>query len=579
MLQIAALPAVLSFCHAQEPSASLKEADANYRAGVAALSRNDLNTAHVDFEKVVRLAPSVEQGHSALGAVLLREGKTGDAIHELEKALAMNRSDSSAQMNLALAYVQAGQPVKALPWFSKLEAASAAQRHPLPPYLLASFARALDASGQSAAAIARMKEAVAGDPENAEMHDNLGSLYAQRKEWTEAKEAFTAALRIKPDLAAAHLHLGLTLMAQQQPGGTEELARAYQLSPDSPEVAMQFGSALASAGQDEQAIPILRHVLELAPKSTAASYQLGLALQRTGAVKESISLLQKAAAEEPDNAEVLTNLGLALCQDQQAKNAVPPLQRAITLAPENVTAHQNLAAAYIQLSQFDDAVEQLRAALKLAPDAARLHYDLGAALKMKDDAVDAIPELEAAEKLDPSGHEAPYALGVLYMQTGRYPEAARELNLSLKLHPDNGDGWATLGSVDNHLDNLPEAEAALKEAIRRLPQQPDPHLTLAAVLVKQNRPTEAAAERKIAANLMRENMNYQRAEVATNTGNSLLKSGKLDDATTAFQEALSYDSNYADAHAGLAKAFELKGKTVEAASERQKALALQKNSQ
>ena len=57
---------------AQAPPASLKQADADYRAGVAALGHNDLTTALADFEKVVKLAPSAEEGHSALGAVLVR---------------------------------------------------------------------------------------------------------------------------------------------------------------------------------------------------------------------------------------------------------------------------------------------------------------------------------------------------------------------------------------------------------------------------------------------------------------------------------------------------------------------------
>ena len=118
-------------------------------------------------------------------------------------------------------------------------------------------------------------------------------------------------------------------------------------------------------------------------------------------------------------------------------------------------------------------------------------------------------------------------LGILYLQGGHYADAARELSTSLKLQPENGDGWATLGSVYNHLDQLPEATAALDQAIRRLPLQPDPHLTLAAVLAKQNKTAEATAERKKAAELMRANMNRQRAEVASNSGTSLLKSGRF----------------------------------------------------
>src|SRR3984885_3235191 len=157
------------------------------------------------------------------------------------------------------------------------------------------------------------------------------------------------------------------------------------------------------------------------------------------------------------------------------------------------------------------------------------------------------------------------------MQVGRYADAARELNISLKLQPENGDGWATLGSVYSKLDQLPEAVSALREAIRQLPRQSDPHLTLAAVLVKQGQPAEAAEERRKAAELMRANMNRQRAEVATNAANSQMKDGNFDDAIVQFREALSYDANYAEAHLGLASALERQGKSAEAAEERRKA--------
>jgi protein O-GlcNAc transferase len=556
---------------AQEPSASLKQADADYRAGVAALGHNDLTTALADFEKVVRLAPSAEEGHSALGAVLVRLQRTSEGIRELDKALAMKPSDGNAQTNLALAYQQSGHAAKALPLFAKLEATARAEKHPLAPSILAPYARALATEGRVPEAIAKMKEAVAGDPHNTELQDELGSLYAQHQDWTKAEQAFSAALNASPDFAMAHLHLGLTRKAEQQPGAMEELASAYRLAPENALIALQYGQALAAAGDDAQAIPILQNATKLDPASTAAAYQLGLALQRANRLDEAIQLLQKTAAAEPQNAEVLTNLGMALCQVQNAKDAVPILQRAVRLTPENPTAHQDLAAAFIQMNQIEDAEDELRAALKLSPDAPQLHYNLGLALKMQDDAAGAIPELEAAAKLNPSASEPPYVLGVLYMQVGRYADAARELNISLKLHPENGDGWATLGSVDNKLDQLPEAVSALREAIRQLPQQPDPHLTLAAVLVKQNQPAEAAEERKKAAELMRANMNRQRAEVATNAANSQMKSGNLDDAIAQFREALSYDANYAEAHLGLASALEHQGKSAEAAEERRKA--------
>jgi protein O-GlcNAc transferase len=67
---------------------------------------------------------------------------------------------------------------------------------------------------------------------------------------------------------------------------------------------------------------------------------------------------------------------------------------------------------------------------------------------------------------------------------------------------------------------------------------------------------------------MRANMNRQRAEVATNAGNGLLKNGNLAGAAERFRDALSYDSTYSEAHLGMAKLLEAQGKMVEAAAER-----------
>ena len=112
-LALAALPAWCCTCSAQQPSPSPRQVQDAFREGVAAFSRNDLTTARAEFETVVRLAPSIQQGHSALGAVLVKLGETGAGIRELEKRLAMRADDTSALQNLAMAWEQIGQPAKA----------------------------------------------------------------------------------------------------------------------------------------------------------------------------------------------------------------------------------------------------------------------------------------------------------------------------------------------------------------------------------------------------------------------------------------------------------------------------------
>ena len=559
-----------------------EEAQAAYRAGTAATANNDFKTAEVQFEKVVRLVPQIEEGHSALGAVLMRLGKLPEAIKELEKAHELKPGDASVQTNLALAYEQTGANKKAIVLFKSIDDAvqrksASGSTTALPSYVLAAYARSLAATGQLPEATAKMKAAVAASPQSAELHDSLGSLHAQQRNWSSAVNEFQKAIQLNPQLAAAHLHLGVALAAEQQrPEAIAELAVASRLSPESTIVATELGKAYAANNEDDKAIVEFQRAISLDSTYTEAKYQLARALQRTGHDLDAIPLLRQAVQAEPKNAEAGASLGLALLLEGNAKDAIPFLERGLKQRPGDATAHENLAAAYLQMNEVDEAIHVLSSGLKTDPENYRLHYNLGLALKLKDDNAAAIPELEAASKLNPSAHEPHYTLGIIYMQDGRYDEAARELSLAMKLHPDNADGWATLGSLYRKMDKLPEAADALREAIRQAPDQPDSHLTLATVLAQEGNATEAAVERKKGAELERVVMHRQRATVSTNSGNALLQKGQVTDAIERFKEALSEDPDYPEAHRGFANALERQGKNAEAATERQRAEKLEK---
>ena len=561
--------------HAQQANSALREADTDYRAALAALRSNDLKTAEQQLESVVRLAPQLEAGHSVLGQVLVREGKLAEAIRELKRAVAIKPSDDGAQLALAMTYAQAGEDSYAVPVFSKLDADAATRKVPLSPQVRMVYVRVLASTGQIDAAIRQMKGLAPAESGDAEFHDSLGSLYAQKKEWPVAEQEFDRAIQLNPDSASAHLHLGFVLQAEMKGDPAAEWVRASNLAPHDAGVALQAGKALADAGLDSQAEPILKNAVQLSPDSSSAALALALVLQNTNQVPASVDLLQHVVQRDPHNRMALVDLGLALSQMHRAQDGIPYLQHALALEPNNPTAHQDLAAAYLQVDQVESAITELQSALKLAPNSAKIHYDLGVAYKLQDDAVDAIPQLETAEKLEPESYQAPYVLGLLYMQVARNDEAAQQLALSLKLHPQNGDGWSSLGSVYLRLNRLPEAEHALRQAIQQLPAQADPHLILATVLIKQGQTAEAVEQRKIAASLMRAHMNLQRAEVATNSGKSLLNDGKVDEAIVEFHNAISFDPTFAEAHTELATALDRQGKSAEAQRERDAALSLQ----
>lgn len=495
-----------------------------------------------------------------LWTALAAAQQTADGAFRAGQAAMARKDQATAQREFTTA----------LALYAQMEAQASAQHRPLPSSTLANYGFALATVGRVAEATVKMKAACDSAPKNATLHDYLGSLYAQQQMWAEAEQQFAAAEQLTPQIATLHLRMGLVMQAQGKPAALDELARATALDPGNEPIALQYAVSLEAAGDDTRAIKVLQKLLIRHPSSVGAMYRLALAYQRSDRVPEAVTLFEKVLRAQPQNADALTNMGMALTQEQRAKDAVPILQKAVAMAPRNATALEDLSAAYVQLNQLDDAVTALKSALLLAPDSPQVHYDLGLAYKMQDDGARAIPELEQAERLDAKAPEPPLVLGMLYMQVGRYEKAAQELKTSLTMRPQNGDAWATLGSVYNKLDRLPEAEDALTKAIALLPEQSDPHLTLAAVYVKEKKSAQAVAERRQAAELMRGNMNRQRAEVATHVAESLLKSGDIAGAIVQFQDALTFDPSYNDAHAGLAKSYDAQGRVADAAAERAK---------
>lgn len=75
---------------------------------------------------------------------------------------------------------------------------------------------ALYQSGDMAGAEAAFRKAIELNPNLAEAHANLGSIWANQNKLTEAISQFQTAIRLKPNLAVLHYQLGVAYYLQNQ---------------------------------------------------------------------------------------------------------------------------------------------------------------------------------------------------------------------------------------------------------------------------------------------------------------------------------------------------------------------------
>lgn len=444
------------------------------------------------------------------------------------------------------------------------------------------FATALAATGDIAAAEQQLSSALTRSPNSPKLNDALGTLLAQSGHLEAALPYFQHAVAADPSLAQAQYHLGTARLSLNQPDAAiAPLRLAVTSMPSSFAAQLQLGNALSATHQDAEALTHLHRAVQLRAPNTSpdALYALALALQASGDAKGSLPIFEAAtsspvASTSSTTSAALTNYALAHVQTGDAADAIPLYKRALALGPDTPTLREDFGVAYLQQSDLDHAMEQFRAGLLLEPNNAHLHYDLGLALKLKDNLAAAVPEFERSAQLDPTLPDPPFTLGILYMQQGRFPDAIAQLQHATTLQPTNGDAWAILGSVLKDSGDHAAALGALTRAVTLQPDQPSLHIQIAALDMEAGKRTEAAAQRKIAADLSRAATNRQRASFALRSGRVLLDQNKLPDAILQLNTAIQADPTLAEPHRLLAEAYTRQGKTDDAAAQRKLAANL-----
>jgi len=197
------------------------------RAGMANERTGNYPGAVRIYRRGLQIAPDNVEILNALGFSLFQQGKSQEAVIELEKALKIDPKHAKAHNNMALASIDIGE----------LEVAEAHYRESLAiepqPAIYNDLGFVLERMGLSEDAAAAYRKALELDPKSAAAHYNLGSSLARSGSYGEAERHLRAALAVDPDSAAAHRALAEVL--QNLGRGDEarqEMERAQALAPD-----------------------------------------------------------------------------------------------------------------------------------------------------------------------------------------------------------------------------------------------------------------------------------------------------------------------------------------------------------
>jgi len=240
----------------------------------------------------------------------------------------------------------------------------------------------------------------------------------------EAIEGYEQFLRMFPEHAASHFHLGLAL---DDLGRTRRAIRHYEesirLDACNAAVHRRLGGAYGKFEHWGRAISAYKQAIAINPGDARPLRQLGVALQQLGRMHAAIGYFEQALELQPDYSEALVDFARTLLQLGRAEEAIAPLEQAIIVDPDNSVAQIGLAMALKQLGRTEDAVLALEQLLSLQPGCGEAHYQLSM-IRPESGRIAGLEEIVSDPEL--SKHDASYcqfALGNLYQNDESWDQA------------------------------------------------------------------------------------------------------------------------------------------------------------
>jgi tetratricopeptide (TPR) repeat protein len=183
---------------------------------------------------------------------------------------------------------------------------------------------------------------VLSDPENANLHHNLGNALEKLGRLDEAEAAQKRAVALQPEFAGAHRRLsGIFARQNRDDEALAAAQRAVECDPENARLQQRLGNLLQKQGRLSEGEAAQRRAIELDPGWVPAYRQLSSILVQEGRRNEALAVARRAVECDPENAGLHRHLGNLLQKYGKLEEAEAVQQRAIELEPELANRFSN----------------------------------------------------------------------------------------------------------------------------------------------------------------------------------------------------------------------------------------------
>jgi tetratricopeptide (TPR) repeat protein len=372
----------------------------------------------------------------------------------------------------------------------------------------------------------------------AETYANLGTWFADKKQFDCAAAAFASASGLQPQSASFAYLWGLSLYsAGQDAAAVEPLDKARELDPNDIRPHLVLGAVMDRLKKSADAETEWRAALAIDPDSTVALDRLSQDLIDTKDYSSVAALLDRPGKERVRTPLQSLNLGVAYAGRVELDKAVSVLREGLNNNPDSLPIANELAVLLMLVGRDDEASAVFDLALAKHPDdqPTQILYLHTLVSSHSEKASELAHRLLAAH---PDQWEVLYLNAVLEAREGDTIIARAHLERSEALNPASSQTQHELGSVLASLGELPAAREHLEKAIALGDNQPEVQYDLAQVLRRLGQTAQAQEKLDIYQKLKRAQSEKTQAAGKAEVGDQAMAIGDAKKAVTMYKEAL-----------------------------------------
>ncbi len=419
------------------------------------MNAGDLDSALSDSTEALRINPRDPNELQLNGDILMKLGRTEDAITVYKRILAADAVNQSALTSLGYASRAAGHDQDAEKYFWRLAKATPSLYM---PYLA------------------------------------LGDLYTARHEFTTAQAAYSRGYALAPqkallvaggmnaaieahDMSLAGIWLSrVTSQMEREPHVLREKERllnlegkylesaevgrvAIKVLPRDRDVVVYLGYDLFHLQKYDELLNLMSQYVDVLPNEPAIPLLIGYVHLHEGHFEQARQDFTQALDRDPGVVTAYVNRGYVFNDLHQPEAGAADFESALKREPNSGEAHLGLAYASLDLNKPLTALRQTELAEAAMGDSKNLHVIRATAFGRENQLTKAATEYRAALKLTPDDGALHLGLANTLFAERQYHEAINELQLVVKDSPESADVYALLA---RSYANLQDREQTLR---------------------------------------------------------------------------------------------------------------------